>query len=192
MIYVPGEPKKDITLRIETVVIDDEAEDPIINELEKLLATLDDGGAEPIVLKNALESDSVDKIELCTEATVETNANGHVEISYMENEDDPQIASLSKIIFSADDMGLVSMTKNGAINAILSFEEGKTHICTYETPFMPLKVYVTSSKVDNRLLNDGFMKLNYTLNINDTAPQHFIITVSIKDAPEDIFGRLLQ
>jgi hypothetical protein len=57
---------------------------------------------------------------------------------------------------------------------------------------MPLKVYVTSSKVDNRLLNDGFMKLNYTLNINDTPPQHFIITVSIKDAPEDILGNILQ
>ena len=192
MIYVPGEPKKDITLRIETVVIDDEAEDPIINELEKLLAALDDDGAEPIILKNALESDSVDKIELCTEATVETNANGHIEIAYMENEDDPQIASLSKIRFSAEDMGLVSMTKKGAINAILSFEEGKTHICTYDTPFMPLKVYVTSSKVDNRLLKDGYMKLNYTLNINDTPPQHFIITVSIKDAPEDVFGQLLK
>ena len=35
------------------------------------------------------------------------------------------------------------------------------------------------------------MKLDYVLNINNTPPQHFVITVTAKDAPEDLLGDML-
>jgi hypothetical protein len=54
---------------------------------------------------------------------------------------------------------------------------------------MPFKVYVATKKLNNKLLESGRMKLDYVLNINDTAPQHFIITVTAKNAPEDIFAK---
>jgi uncharacterized beta-barrel protein YwiB (DUF1934 family) len=82
------------------------------------------------------------------------------------------------------------MSKEGAISTVLSFEEGKTHICSYDTPFMPFKIYVTTQKLENRILESGRLKLDYILNINDTDPQHFIINVTVKDIPEDIFGGL--
>jgi hypothetical protein len=107
-------------------------------------------------------------------------------------EDDPQMLTLSKIIFRPEDPGLVVMTKRGGINTALSFEDGRTHICTYDTPFMPFKVYVTSDKVDNRLLSVGKLNMDYTLNINDTPPQHFVISVTAKTNSEDPFKNLFD
>ena len=143
-------------------------------------------------ISDALGEDATDEIELCTEGFIETNQRGQIEISYMENEEDPQLRTKSKIIFHPDEPSLVIMSKEGAISTVLSFEEGKTHICAYDTPFMPFKVYVTTKKLVNGLLESGKMKLDYILNINDTDPQHFIITITLKDAPEDILKGIVS
>lgn len=192
MIYIPGDAKKEVSLQIKTLVIDEEKNELISEELDRLLfqALRDELTDDDI--SDAPGDDAADEIELCTEGIIETNKDKQIEISYRENEDDPQLSTLSKIIFSPNDPGLVIMTKNGAINTVLSFEEGKTHICSYDTPFMPFKVYITSKKVDNRLLTDGKMKLDYILSINDTPPQHFIISVNLKEAPEDVLKELFE
>ena len=193
MIYTPQDPQKAISLEIKTVTIDEESPEAIAEELGRFIETMLKGeDVSPEEMSKALENDEINEIELCTEATIETNQRGYVELSYMENEDDPQIATLSKIIFHPDSPELVAMTKEGAMNTVLSFEEGKTHICTYETPFMPLKVYVTTNMISNSLLTNGRMKLDYILNINDTPPQHFCISVKIKEAPEDILKDFLK
>ena len=187
MIYNKGDGKKEVSLSIKTVIIDEENPDLVAKEIEKLLqkAMKDEIKEEDIT--SALGSDATDEIELCTEGFIDTNERGQVVISYKENEDDPVTSTLSKIIFPYDDPSLLIMSKEGAIRAVLSFEEGKTHVCTYNTPYMPFKVYVTTKKLSNRLLENGKMKLDYILHINDTAPQHFVITVTLKEAPEDIF-----
>ena len=179
-------------MKIKTLIIDEENPNLIAEELEKMLfkAMRDELSEEEIA--DALGEDSTDEIELCTEGFIETNDRGQIEISYKENEDDPHTATLSKIIFNPDDPSLLIMSKEGAISTVLSFEEGKTHVCAYDTPFMPFKVYVTTNKLSNRLLESGKMKLDYILNINDTDPQHFIITVTLKDAPEDVLGSLFD
>ena len=192
MIYNVGDERKEISLKVKTLIIDEENPNLIADELEKMLfqAMRDELSGEEIA--DALGGDATDEIELCTEGYIETNERGQVEISYTENEDDPQLATLSKIIFHTDEPSLVIMSKEGAISTVLSFEEGKTHVCAYDTPFMPFKIYVSTNKLDNRLLESGRMKLDYVLNINDTAPQRFIITVNLKDAPEDILGEILK
>ena len=190
MIYTAGDAKKEISLKIKTLIIDEENPNLIADELEKLLMKAMKDELDEYEISDALGEDSTDEIELCTEGYISTNERGQVEISYKENEDDPQTATLSKIIFHPDDPSLLIMSKEGAISTVLSFEEGKTHKCAYDTPFMPFKVYVTTNKLSNRLLESGSMKLDYILNINDTVPQHFIITVTLKDAPSDTFGGL--
>ena len=187
MIYSAGEQKKEISLRVKTLIIDEENPNLIADQLEKLLVrAMSDVELTEEEINDALGEDSADEIELCTEGYIETNKNGQIEISYIENEDDPQIRTLSKIIFHPTEPSLLIMSKEGAISTVLSFEEGKTHICAYDTPFMPFKVYVNTQKLENRLLESGRLKLDYILNINDTPPQHFIITITLKDAPEDI------
>ena len=187
----PGE-TKNITLNIKTVVIDPDAFDGVDMEIVRLLEELIEGGSSEVIPDDIAKSDPATEIELCTEATLSMDKNGRVEIVYRENEDDELLATLSKIIFSRNDPELVMMSKEGPINTFLSFESGKTHICTYNTPFMPLKVYVESQKIENRLLEGGELKLNYVLNLNDSTPQHFLINASIKDAPDDILKDFLS
>jgi uncharacterized beta-barrel protein YwiB (DUF1934 family) len=192
MIYASGEKKKEISLKIKTLIIDEENPNLIAEELEGLLLKAMREELTEEEINDALGSDATDEIELCTEGFIETNERGQIEISYMENEEDPQLRTKSKIVFHSDEPSLVIMSKEGAISTVLSFEEGKTHICAYDTPFMPFKVYVTTKKLVNNLLESGKMKLDYILNINDTDPQHFIITITLKDAPEDILKGIVS
>ena len=187
MIYIAGEERKEVSLKVKTLIIDEENPDLIADEIEKLLQKAMREEINENDIAGAIGADATDEIELCTEGFIETNERGQIVISYKENEDDPMTATLSKIIFPPNDPSLLIMSKEGAIRAVLSFEEGKTHVCTYNTPYMPFKVYVTTKKLSNRLLESGKMKLDYILHINDTAPQHFVITVTLKEAPEDIF-----
>lgn len=191
MLYTKGDRKKEISLKVKTLIIDEESPDLIAEELERLLLAAMKDEIDDSDIVEELGGDATDEIELCTEGFIETNASGQIEISYIENEDDEQLRTTSKIIFHPDDPSLLIMSKEGAISTVLSFEEGKTHICAYDTPFMPFKVYVTTNKLDNQLLEKGRIKLDYILNINDTQPQHFIITVSAKDAPCDVLCDIL-
>ena len=199
MIYNRGEEKKEISLEIKTVVVDQMSEaDDIAKELSEFLAMIERGGISDedfdpasLLSKNLLDEDNVDEITLCTEATISTDERGNIVIEYKENEEDVQIASVAKIIFDPDEPDLVIMTKEGAMTAVLSFEQGKTHICQYKTPFMPIKVYVETRTVKNTLLENGRLKLDYRLNLNDTDPQHFMISVKMKEAEVDTIRELI-
>lgn len=186
MIELKENEVKRISLKIKTVVIDAEEANVSDEQVAELLRELLSGEElDEKKIEDALGSESQSEIELCTEAEISINKDRCVEISYIENEDDEQLKTHSRIIFPTENPELVVMNKEGAMSAFLSFEEGKTHICTYETPFMPIKVYVYANLVDNRLLCDGQLCLNYILNLNDTAPQHFAVDVKIKEQPAD-------
>ena len=193
MIEIKENEIKDISLKIKTIVIDSEEIEPDAEEVVNLLQRVFDGETvSEEEIDDVFGEESETEIELCTEAEMYFNKEGSIEISYVENEDDEQLKTNSKIIFSPSEPGLVIMTKDGAMNAVLSFEEGKQHICTYDTPFMPIKVYVDSKVVDNRLMTDGELRLNYTLNLNDNEPQHFIVEVKIKEEEQDFLKELLS
>ena len=192
MIEINKNEIKNISLKIKTVVIDPEAVDMGEEEILALLKKMANGENVEKDVEEIMDSEAQSEIELCTEAEMTLNENGCIEISYMENEDDEQLKTQAKIIFSRENPSLVIMSKEGAMSAFLSFEEGKTHICTYDTPFMPIKVYVNASLVENKLLEEGTLKLNYILNLNDCAPQHFSVEVKIKEEPEDVLKELFS
>ena len=192
MIEIKTNETKNISLKIKTVVIDPEAVDMGEEEILSLLKRMADGENVEKEVEEIMDSEAQSEIELCTEASMILKDDGCVEISYMENEDDEQLKTRAKIIFSKENPPLVVMSKEGAMSAFLSFEEGKTHICTYDTPFMPIKVYVNASLVENELLTNGTLRLNYILNLNDCAPQHFAVEVKIKEEPDDILREFLS
>lgn len=200
MIYTAGGERKEISLEIKTIVIDEVSEaDDIAKELGEFLAMIERGGIsdEGFDPASLLEErfgndDNVDEIILRTEAEIFTDGHGNIVIEYNENEEDVQIATKAKIIFAPETPELVVMTKEGAMDAVLSFEEGKTHICQYKTPYMPIKVYVETKTVKNTLLSDGRLALDYTISLNDTDPQHFIISVKMKEAEIDTIRPLLS
>ncbi len=193
MIEIKENEIKNISLKIKTVVIDSEDFDATAEDVVGLLQRIFDGeNVSEEEITEMIGAEESSELELCTEATMYLNQEGSVEISYLENEDDEQLKTRAKIIFAPEHPELVVMIKEGAMGAYLSFEQGKTHICTYETPFMPIKVYVDAQLVDNRLLRDGEMRMNYILNLNDTDPQHFVVEVKIKEEPDDLLKELLS
>lgn len=184
MIYIPGKESKEISLRVLTTVLDEE--EMLEMGLTRLIDKLESGAMFTAdELEKLVDCECAEEIELLTTGRIRTNKDGQVEIVYRENEDDPTLKTLARIIFDPQTPSLVAMIKKGAVNSSLSFEEDKTHICTYVTPYMPFKVYVTSSKVDNRLLEEGFLYLEYVLSIDDTSPRHFKVSVEINESEAD-------
>lgn len=185
--------RKEVALQIKTLVIDkDDSGNDSLELLCLIQRVLDGDVAEISEIEQLIGRDQTDEIELCTEATAELNSDGYVEIAYLENEDDSTLATLSKIMFRPSEPELVIMTRSGAMNAVLSFEEGKTHVCTYDTPFMRLKAYVTSKKVRNELLDGGSLTLHYDLNINGNPEQRFIVNVKMKENTADTLKNIVQ
>jgi uncharacterized beta-barrel protein YwiB (DUF1934 family) len=182
MITVKKGEKKAVTLTVKTLIIDPEELSGAPAELARLIKSILEDEASADDLGELIDEESRSEMELCTEAILRINAQDCIEIEYPENLDDEQMRTTSKIIFHPESPELVSMIKEGAINAYLSFEAGKTHVCTYNTPFMPFKIYVESRAVENRLLDLGVLHLNYVLNFADNPPQHFILDVEILQA----------
>ena len=182
MIEINKNQEKNVSLKIRSLVVDPQELCGTEAEMAQLLQRiLDDDTAFFDDLAEVISDEAKDEIELYTEAVMRMDESGCIEIEYYENADDDMMRTLSKIVFYDHAPEIVSMTKEGAMQAFLSFEAGKTHVCTYDTPFMSFKIYVDSKAVDNRLLDEGHLHLNYVLNFADNPPQHFILDIDLKD-----------
>ncbi len=91
--------------------------------------------------------------------------NGRIEISYDESEVTGMEGSSTFVTFLKGQEGIVSMVREGSVSTALVFEEGKRHHCVYNTPFMPFQVCIHTLKVDNKLLTDRYIDLDYIVEI---------------------------
>lgn len=86
-------------------------------------------------------------------------------IAYDESELTGMEGSHTQVRFERAEPGLLTMMRNGSVNTILVFEEGKRHICTYQTPYMPFEICVFTKSVTNTLLDNGKIELDYIVEI---------------------------
>ena len=86
-------------------------------------------------------------------------------VSYEETEATGMDGSRTNVSFLHSDPQIVTMTRDGVVSATLVFEEGKRHHCIYKTPFMPFEVCVHTKKVVNRMLDGGYIELDYIVEI---------------------------
>ena len=91
--------------------------------------------------------------------------DGRMEISYDETEVTGMEGSSTAVSFLESETGVVSMIREGAVSTVLVFESGKRHHCVYNTPYMPFEVCVHTLKVDNRLMEEGYLDLDYVIEI---------------------------
>lgn len=91
--------------------------------------------------------------------------DGRLQISYDETEVTGMDGSTTSVSFLLREPGVVSMIREGQVSTVLVFEAEKRHHCLYNTPFMPFEVCVRTVKVDNRLLEDGILNLDYMIEI---------------------------
>lgn len=124
-------------------------------ELEALLSVFTGEAPDPEIL----EINSVGKL------TVEDGEGGRTEIRYDETEVTGMSGATTSVSFVNNTPGIVSMIREGSVSTALVFEKGKRHHCIYNTPIMPFEVCVHTLQVDNRLMEDGTLDLDYIVEI---------------------------
>ena len=86
-------------------------------------------------------------------------------IAYDESELTGMEGSHTQVRFERANPELVTMMRNGSVNTILVFEANKRHICTYQTPYMPFEICVFTKSINNSLLENGKIELDYIVEI---------------------------
>ena len=107
-----------------------------------------------------------------------------VELVYAESELTGMQGSLTAIGFDRANPDLVSMIRTGPVRTAMTFEEGKRHICLYNTPFSEFEVCVRTIKVNNRLLEENTLELDYLIEIHGAQAEHCKMTVTVRPGAE--------
>jgi len=61
----------------------------------------------------------------------------------------------------------------------LVFESGKRHICVYTTPFMTFEVCIHTAQVKNKLLTDGTLELDYSIEVHGVSAERTRMKLSV-------------
>ena len=122
-----------------------------------------------------------DTIELMTEATYEREGD-RISISYAESEITGMDGTVTTLSYDRRAPGILSMMRGGSYYTVLVFEEGRRHMCAYNTGIMPFELCVHTFKVKNGLNEDGYghVILDYLVEIKGAKAQRtkFRINVS--------------
>ncbi len=140
------------------------SETTLIDELDKIFSEID--GED-------------DTAELITDGVVIQKPNGSVILQYDESELTGMAGSVTKIMFSAQKPSFVVMMREGIVNTSLSFETGKRHVSSYNTPYMPFRLCVNTMRVDNTFDVDGEIVIEYLLEIRGLSTERNILKVKV-------------
>ena len=137
---------------------------------------------EELFLTEAPEIDE-DVIEMTTEGVLRLE-DGRIEIAYEESELTGMEGANTSVSFTADAPQLVTMMRGGTVTTALVFEPRRRHTCVYHTPFMPFEICVYAGKVDNRLLQDGILELDYIIELRGAQAERTHFTMEIRTLDE--------
>ena len=122
-------------------------------------------------------------IELSTEGFMRIE-DGRVLLGYDETELTGMEGSSTSIFFDEKEQGLVSMHRDGAVSTALVFERGKRHHCVYNTPIMPFEICVKTIKVENKILTEGTLVLDYIIEIRGAKAERTKFEISVFELQE--------
>ena len=174
--------KKDVMITIETVRYgltvplfnpDGEADDIVIEEemLEEAEAAANEMDEE--------DEDAPVTAQMMMEGRLVMTSR-RAELVYHESELTGMEGSVTKIGFDLNMPELVSMLRGGAVNTALIFEEGRRHICVYNTPFSSFEVCIHTLKVQNNILESGELYLDYLIEIHGARTERCKMTLTFR------------
>ena len=152
------------------------AEDFENEETEEAMQSFED------MLKN-VTGEMPEPTEMLMEGKLLTSTY-RVELIYAESELTGMQGSMTAIGFDRANPDLVSMMRTGPVRTAMTFEEGKRHICLYNTPFSEFEVCVRTIKVNNRLLEENKLELDYLIEIHGAQAEHCKMTVTVRPGAE--------
>ena len=133
----------------------------------------------------ATEDGSSEVTEIWIEGRLVTNPH-RVELVYDEGELSGMEGSVTSIGYDRDNPALVTMMRSGPVSTAMVFEEGKRHFCVYDTPFSSFQICVRALTVENRLLSDGTLILEYLIEIQGAQAERCRMTVKVNES-RDLF-----
>ncbi len=137
-------------------------------------------------LKDGKRAENIEEMDIITEARMSvlpdptTPGAETVVILYEETEISGMEGTTSTITYRTDDPGLVTMLRSGTVKTALSFRAHHRTLCIYDTPYMPFSVGIHAITVDNRLLSDGLLILDYLIEIKGGVAERCTMTISMK------------
>ena len=107
-----------------------------------------------------------DATELMTEGTMALTEDGIV-LSYEESE----LTGMEGTTTTFEVKGpRVTLTRSGAVNSQMVFEEGRQHTSLYETPFGELSVDIQTRELKHNLSErGGLMEIKYSIAVEHTV-----------------------
>ena len=122
-----------------------------------------------------------DEAEFCTEGRLLTSPK-EVKLLYEEGALSGMENSIASLSFLREAPGILTMTRSGEVNTALVFEEGRRHICVYNTPFMDFEVCIKSFLVKNSLLESGRIDLDYIVEIHGAKAERCRMTITVENS----------
>lgn len=171
--------KREVMIGIKTVrrglpiplfAADGYAEDGEFDD-EELLEEEPDGNMDP--------DDLPEEAEMMMEGRLVTTSR-RVELVYDEGELTGMEGSTTKIGFDLSCPELVSLLRSGSVSTALIFEPKKRHVCVYNTPFSAFEVCVQTLRVQNELLENGTLYLDYLIEIHGARTERCKMTLTVR------------
>lgn len=114
--------------------------------------------------------------------TVETSLTGNIKLdgtkytlSYEETEASGMDGVKTELVFYTDSPKEIYLTRSGEVNSSMYFNEGKRHMCVYNTGIMPFEICIYTRSIDNRLIEDGFLEIVYIIEIKGACAQKTVL-----------------
>ena len=104
-----------------------------------------------------------------------------VELVWDESELSGMGGSTAVVGFDRATPGMVSMIRSGTVATAMMFEAGKRHMSVYDTPFSSFEVCVHTLTVENRLLTDGQIDLEYLIEIHGAEAERCVMNITVKN-----------
>jgi uncharacterized beta-barrel protein YwiB (DUF1934 family) len=112
-----------------------------------------------------------------------------VAISYEESAASGMEGTRATISYQKAEPGVISMLRTGSVKTALLFEEGRRHICVYQTPLAPFEVCVQTAKVQNAIETMGTLDLDYIVELKGAQAEHTqmrIVISPVFDKPQGL------
>ena len=118
-----------------------------------------------------------DATELMTDGTLEVTEDGLV-LSYEESE----LTGMEGTTTTFEVCGpRVTLTRSGAVNSQMVFEEGRQHTSLYETPFGELSVDIQTGRLRHNLTErGGIMEIQYSIAVEHTVTGRNFFKIRVK------------
>ena len=118
-----------------------------------------------------------DSIELVSEGEL-SYRDGGWDVCYQESE----LTGLAGVTTTFRvEPGKVTLTRTGAVNSQMVFEEGRQHTSLYETPFGELTVDIQTSELKHNLSErGGLMEIKYSIAVEHTVTGRNCFKIRVK------------